>query len=86
MDVFIAGDGASLARSETALATSGIGTGNVAQWISYLKDSGVAIYVSGMSAQARGIEAEALKAAGYIPSPPTKLVELAAEAERVLVY
>lgn len=86
VDVFMAGDGAGLARRSSADATQGIGTGNAGEHLAYLKDKAVAIYVSGMSAQARGIEADTLLAEGFQPSPPTRLVQLAASADRVLVY
>lgn len=86
VDVFLAGDGAGLARTSAAAATNGIGTGNAGEWLAYLAEHNVPLYVSGMSAQARGMDAESLKADGFIPSPPTKLVALAAEADRVLVY
>lgn len=86
VDVFLAGDGAGLARSSAATGANGLGTGNAGEWLTYLAGHGVTIYVSGMSAQARGLDADSLKAAGFVPSPPTKLVALAAEADRVLVY
>lgn len=86
VDVFLAGDGAGLARSTSAANTNGIGTGNAGEWLAYLAGRDVPLYVSGMSAQARGLDAETLKADGFIPSPPTKLVALAAQADRVLVY
>lgn len=84
--VFMAGDGAGLARASSATATVGIGTGNAGEHLAYLRDRAVPIYVSGMSAQARGLDLESLKQDGFIPSPPTKLVELAAAADRVLIY
>jgi len=84
--VFLAGDGAGLARKSSALATVGVGTGNAGEHLSFLHDRGVPIYVSGMSAQARGLDPDLLKQAGFIPSPPTKLVELAAAADKVLIY
>lgn len=86
VDVFLAGDGAGLARLEASANVQGVGTGNVGEHLQYLLGKQVAVYVSGLSAQARGIDAEALKAAGFIPGPPTKLVSLAAEADRVITY
>lgn len=84
--VFMAGDGAGLARESSAAATNGIGTGNAGEHLAKLRERGVTIYVSKLSAQARGLSPEDLTAAGYIPAPPTKLVELAAEADRTLIY
>lgn len=86
VEVFLAGDAAELSSPEVARSTDGLGTGNAAEWLAHLRQHGVPIYVSGMSAKARGIEPEWLTENGYLPSPPTKLVALAAEADRVLVY
>lgn len=86
VDVFLAGDGAGLANPEVAAGIDGLGTGNAGEWLTYLRDRAVPIYVSAMSAQARGIEKETLEADGFVPSPPTRLVALAAAADRVLVY
>lgn len=86
VDVFLAGDGAGLANEVTAAGIEGLGTGNAGEWLTYLRDHAVPIHVSAMSAQARGIDREALERDGFIPSPPTKLVALAAAADRVLVY
>lgn len=86
VDVFLAGDGAGLARLDAAANVQGIGTGNVGDHLRALLDQQVSVYVSGLSAHARGIDAEALKASGFIPGPPAKLVALAAEADRVITY
>lgn len=86
VDVFLAGDGAGLAKPETAARIDGLGTGNAGEWLASLRELEVPVYVSAMSAQARGIQRETLEADGFIPSPPTKLVALAAAADRVLVY
>lgn len=86
VDVFLAGDGASLARPGAAAATVGVGTGNAGEWLDYLAQHQVTVHVSGLSAQARGMDADTLKASGFVPAPPTTLVALAAGADRVLVY
>lgn len=86
VDVFLAGDGAALARPETAADVQGLGTGNAGEWLTQLRDRDVPMYVSGMSAQARGLDAEMLTSHGFQPSPPSTLVSLAAAADRVLVY
>lgn len=84
--LFLAGDAAPLVLAEVAGSVQGLGTGNAGEWLDYLRGQNVQIFVSGMSAKARGIEPDWLTEHGFLPSPPTKLVALAADADRVLVY
>ncbi len=86
VEVFLAGDAAALAQEAVAARTNGLGTGNAGEWLAYLKEQNVPIYVSMLSARARGIETDALVEMGFIPSLPTDLVARVAAAERVLVY
>jgi predicted peroxiredoxin len=79
--VFLAGDAVHLARAETAAAVHGVGTGSAAEHLAALREAGVPIFLSGMSSNARGIDATA----GELV-PPQKLVELAEWAERTLTY
>jgi len=51
-----------------------------------LKEKGAHLYASGKSAAARGISKEQLEELGFTPATPNKLVELAFEADRVLIY
>jgi uncharacterized protein len=78
--VFLAGDAVHLVREETAAGVRGLGTGDAAEHLAALREAGVPFFLSGMSSKARGIEG------GGELSPPQKLVELAAWAEKVLVY
>jgi uncharacterized protein len=55
--VFLAGDAVHLANAEAAAATTGLGTGEVAEHLAALKDGGVTIFLSGMSSKARGSRA-----------------------------
>lgn len=82
--VFLAGDAVQLARRETAEATTGVGTGNVHEHLTALRQAEVPIYLSGMSSQARGVEPDASEGAEL--APPQKLVELALDADRTLTY
>ncbi len=84
VSVFIAGDAVQLLRPETAEATSGVGTGNFAEHLAALRDRGVPLYASGMSSKARGLDVSAIE--GVEAAQPTKLVELATEADTTLVY
>ena len=85
VDVFFAGDGVDFLRPETAEMAQGIGTGRVAEHVAALVAGGARLFASGMSSKARGIDAATVGPAVSF-APPERLVELAFEAERVLVY
>jgi hypothetical protein len=60
-------------------------SGTTARWPgSSPATTGVTIALSGMSSKARGVDGETMN--GVELAQPTKLVELAAWAERTLVY
>jgi predicted peroxiredoxin len=82
VDVFVAGDGVDVLRPETRDAVQGIGTGSAAEHWQALRDGGARLYGSGMSSQARGVEA----GEGVELAPPKVLVRLIAEADRVVSY
>jgi uncharacterized protein len=82
VDVFIAGDGVDVLRPETREAIAGVGTGNAAEHWQALADGGARLFASGMSSKARGIAAtDAVELA-----PPDRLVQLIADADRVVSY
>jgi predicted peroxiredoxin len=82
VQVFFAGDGVHLLRPETAEQTRGIGTGEVAEHLAELRAAGVPLFMSGLSAKARELEA----AEDVQAVPPAKLVELAVWADTSLTY
>ena len=86
VDLFIAGDGVAVLRPETLDAGQGIGTGSLREHFDALVAGGARIYASGLSSKARGLTAEALGEIAVTMAPPTRLVELAFEADRVLSY
>lgn len=86
VDVFIAGDGVGVIRPESAALAQGIGTGAIADHLGALRAGGANLYASGMSAAARGMNAEQLAAEGFTASPPSKLVELVVAADRTITY
>ena len=86
VDLFLAGDGVGLLRPETLDAGMGIGTGSLREHVDALVGGGARFYLSGMSSQARGLTAEALGGLAVTMAPPSRLVELAFEADRVLTY
>jgi uncharacterized protein len=86
VDVFVAGDGVAILRPETLDAGQGIGTGSLREHVAALVAGGVTLHASGMSSKARGIDAAALGGLAVTMAPPTRLVELAFAADRVLTY
>jgi uncharacterized protein len=84
VQVFLAGDAVQLARPETAEAAQGIGTGSVGEHWAALADSGVPVFLSGMSSKARGVDATTRD--GIELAQPQKLVELAVWADSTLTY
>lgn len=86
VDVFVAGDGVSALRPDSAAALQGVGTGSVAAHLEALRAGGAGLYASKMSAAARGISADDLVATGFTPSPPNRLVELLVAADRSITY
>ncbi len=86
VDVFVAGDAVGLLRPETLDAGHGIGTGSLREHLDALVGASVTIHASGMSSKARGLTPESLGGLSVAMAPPTKLVELAFAADRVLVY
>jgi predicted peroxiredoxin len=82
VNVFLAGDAVQLAREETAAAAQGIGTGSVSEHLAALQESGITVFLSGMSSKARGVEG----GDGYELAPPQKLVELATSSDTTLTY
>ena len=86
VDIFIAGDGVAVLRPETLDAGNGIGTGSLREHVDALVAGGARFYASGMSRKARGLTAETLGGLAVTMAPPTRLVELAFEADRVISY
>ena len=86
VDLFIAGDGVGILRPETLDAGYGIGTGSFREHVDALVAGGATLYASGMSSKARGLALENLGGLPVSMAPPDRLVELAFQADRVLVY
>ena len=86
VDLFIAGDGVSLMRPETLESGHGIGTGSLREHVDALVAGGARFYLSGLSSKARGLSAEAFGGTPVTLAPPSRLVELAFEADRILSY
>jgi predicted peroxiredoxin len=86
VSVFLAGDGAALITDEAIAGVAGVGTGKLADHFPALIQGAARIYISGMSAKARDIGDAALAGKPAEFAMPTKLVQLASEADVVLVY
>ena len=86
VSVFLAGDAVQLLRPAVRESLQGLGTGSLGESFDAVVTAGATIFASGMSSKARGVDEETLAAAGAMPSPPAKLVELTFEHDRVLCY
>lgn len=86
VNVFLAGDGASLITDDAINSVAGKGTGKLSDHFTALIGGGAHIYISGNSAKARDITDADLAGKPAEFAMPTKLVELAAAADVVLVY
>lgn len=82
VSVFLAGDAVDMLRPETRELASGIGTGSVRDHWEALRSGGARLYASGQSSKARAITGDD----GVELAPPTRLVALIAEADRVVSY
>lgn len=86
VDLFLAGDGASLIGDAAHAEVEGKGTGKLGEHFKALRDGGAHFYVSGMSAKARGLSEADLEGKPAEFAMPDVLVRLAAAAEVVLTY
>ena len=67
-------------------AGQGIGTGSLREHVDALVAGGARLYASGMSSKTRGLTVETMGGLPVTMAPPTRLVELAFEADRVISY
>ena len=86
VDLFLAGDGASLIGDAALAGVEGTGTGSLGAHYKALADGGARFYVSGMSAKARGLSDGDLAGKPAEFAMPDVLVRLAAAADVVLTY
>jgi len=82
VSLFLAGDAVQLLREAVLDSLVGVGTGSLRESYDALCQGGARWYVSGMSSKARGFEPGDVAEA----APPSVLVELALDADRVLTY
>lgn len=84
--MFLAGDAAVLVRDQVIDSLKGIGTGALSETFPGVVNAGVRIYVSGGSAKSRGVTDADIAGKNAEFATPSKLVELAFEADRVITY
>ena len=84
--VFLAGDAVNFFRPETLDAAHGVGTGSLREHYTALVEAGVPFLGSGMSSKARGIDASVIGEKAVELVPPSRLVELIAQADQVVTY
>lgn len=84
--LFLAGDAVAMLRDPIMDAATGIGTGNVREHYAALAEAGARVYASGMSSKARDIGPESIGDKPVEFVPPSRLVELILEADRVVTY
>jgi uncharacterized protein len=84
--LFLAGEGATLIRDAVLDNLTGLGTGKLRESYDALVAKGVRIYVSGMSAKARGMTDADLQGKPAEFAMPDKLVQCVVDADRTIVY
>jgi predicted peroxiredoxin len=83
--MFLAGDSVQILRGAVIDSLHGLGTGVLREHVDAVLGAGVPIYLSGMSSKARGVVDDDVPS-GVQMAPPTRLVQLVFEADRVLTY
>ena len=84
--VFLAADAVQLLRPAVLDNLVGLGTGSLRESFDAVVSGGGRVFVSKMSAGARGVADDDLAAAQAQAAPPKVLVQLAFESDRVLTY
>lgn len=84
--MFLAGDAAQILRPAVVENLSGLGTGSLKAHVEAIVAGGGKLYVSGMSAKSRGFAAQELGNIRAEFAMPNVLVQLAAQADKLLCY
>ena len=84
--IFLAADGTHLLNIKSEGEVVGQGTGDLKNHLDELKKNNIKLYVSGMSAKARGYDESLLNGFNAEYSMPDKLLELSIESDTVLCY
>jgi uncharacterized protein len=86
VNMFLAGDAVQLIRNGVLESLTGLGTGKLKEHFDIIIKGGGKIYLSGMSAQGRGVSNDDLKDKAAEFAMPKKLVELSIESDRMFTY
>ena len=84
--LFLAADGVNILNCKSAGEIVGQGTGDLHEHLENLKNTNVAIFVSGMSAKARGYDETLLDGYKAEFAMPDKLIEESIKSDSVLCY
>ena len=86
VNIFLAADGTHLLNVKNEGEVVGQGTGDLKIHLDELKENNIKLFVSGMSAKARGYDDSLLNGFNAEFSLPDKLLELTKESDAVLCY
>ena len=86
VNLFLAADGTHLLNVKSEGEVVGQGTGDLKIHLDELKENNIKLYVSGMSAKARGYDENLLNGFNAEFSMPDKLLELSKESDTILCY
>ena len=86
VNIFLAADGTHLLNIKSEGEVVGQGTGDLKNHLDELKKNNIKLYVSGMSAKARGYDDSLLNGFNAEFSMPDKLLALSIESDTVICY
>lgn len=86
VSLFLAGDAVQVLRDAALDNISGLGTGKLREHFDVIAKGGGRFYLSGMSSNARGINATELHGKQAELAPPAVLLKLALEHDRMFTY
>lgn len=86
MSMFLAGGAVQLLRDDVLDSLNSLGTDNLRQSYDAVASNGTKIYLSGMSANSRGLTADDIKGKSAEFAMPNVLVKLAVENDRMFTY
>jgi uncharacterized protein len=86
VSLFLAGDAVQLMRDSVLENLSGLGTGKLKDHYEALVAAGARLYLSGMSAKARGLSEGDLAGKPAELAMPTVLLRLSLESDRMFTY
>ena len=86
VNIFLGADGVHLLNIKNEGEVVGQGTGDLKKHLDVLRENNITLYVSGMSAKARGYDENLLNGFNAEFAMPTKLLSLSSESNSVLCY